>query len=299
MPVPPRFSDDDVRAIRQSSLSARALAREYDVTHATISNIRDRRTYKHVPDHLGEWPSSEYHIADALSFLKTLPDGYCETIVIAHRRPARPPFSASRGDATDRPPSGNYTLALRELIPECIRVAGPSGAVFYLHSFVNRYPVGMNIRSGLVTRQPLRQVIVVNYPKAENSGSRNPGRRMRMLPHTYDVIFMFTGQHWSVPEDIASAAAEWGDVWHLETGRPLQPNSPAPFTPEFPEELAIRCIALSTGRVLIPNAASGTVILAAIKAGRDWLACDTDESLKREFERRLDDLNFPASRRLI
>ena len=37
----------------------------------------------------------------------------------------------------------------------------------------------------------------------------------------------------------------------------------------------------------------------AIKADRDWLACDTDESLKREFERRLDDRNLPASRRLI
>jgi hypothetical protein len=36
-----------------------------------------------------------------------------------------------------------------------------------------------------------------------------------------------------------------------------------------------------------------------IKTDRDWLACDTDESLQREFERRLDDRNLPAARRLI
>ena len=291
MPVPPRFSDDDVRAIRQSSLSARALARKYGVTHATISNIRDRRTYKGVPDHLGELPTDEYHIADALSFLKTLPDGYCETIVMAYRTLSRSLSLASGRDATtDWRQPGSYTLALRELIRECIRVAGPSGVVFYLHSFVNQLIRGMNIRSSLVTQRPLRQVIVVNYPNANKSRSRNPVRRMRILPHTYDVIFMFTGQHWSVPKEIAAEAAEWGDVWHLETGRPLQANSPAPFTPEFTEELATRCIVLGTGRVLIPNAASGTVILAAIRAGRDWLACDTDESLKRDFEGRRDDL---------
>lgn len=299
MPFPRRFSDDDIRTIRQSPRSARDLARDYEVTHATILNIRERRTYKHVPDHLGAELNNTYFIAEALPFLKQLPDGYCETVIMAHRVGVKE-FSVRslRDDPTDRTPSRSFFGSPRLVIQECSRVAGQSGVVLYLHSFMRRYPRGMNVHSNLTWGLPLKQVIIVNYPTTEHFGFSRPGRRMTMLPHTYDVIFMFAGPHWSVPEDTLAAAARWGDVWDFESQDPLARPSRSAYTPQFSEELAYRCVALGRGRVLAPYAGAGNVILAAINAGRDWLACDTDEALLNEFEDRVSDFQRPTYRLL-
>ncbi len=51
-----RFTDDEVREIRQSRRPVRALAEEYGVSFAAIQKIRSRRSYRHVPDDPGQGP---------------------------------------------------------------------------------------------------------------------------------------------------------------------------------------------------------------------------------------------------
>ena len=50
--------------------------------------------------------------------------------------------------------------------------------------------------------------------------------------------------------------------------------------------LVDRCVALGRGRVLDPYAGSGATVLAAVRAGRNWLACDTDPEQVGTFHRR-------------
>lgn len=48
-----KLTDDDVRAIRQSTGKGRDLARHYGVSPSVISNVRNRKTWAHVPDETG------------------------------------------------------------------------------------------------------------------------------------------------------------------------------------------------------------------------------------------------------
>lgn len=43
-----KFTEDQVREIRESKVPARQLAREFDVYHTTILQIRKRKTWKHI-----------------------------------------------------------------------------------------------------------------------------------------------------------------------------------------------------------------------------------------------------------
>ena len=284
MPFVGRFTDDEVRAIRQSPRSARDLAREYGVTHATILHIRERRTYKQVPDHQGHGPRNEYCIGDGLEFLRGLPGGYCETVV-ASVPSNRRSFSIRHHDRDDRDVMSHhdYWYWQSRVIHECIRVAGAGGMVLY-HNPDWRTATRMdtpNMLAGLpmlADGLPLRQIIIWNH----GGWPRLPRKRMTRLPDTYEPILMFTGRHWSVPAETAAAAHYWGTVWDIALdgdSYSKDPRRPCPF----PEELAARCVALGRGMVLDPFAGRGTTVLAAIEAGRDWLACDTDLRYIEEF----------------
>ena len=51
-------------------------------------------------------------------------------------------------------------------------------------------------------------------------------------------------------------------------------------------ELADRCVALGSGMLVDPFAGTGSTVLAAIRAGRDWLACGSNPSYLEAFEMR-------------
>lgn len=59
------------------------------------------------------------------------------------------------------------------------------------------------------------------------------------------------------------------------------------YEASHPAILADRCVALGTGMVLEPQAGTKSTALAAVRAGRDWLACGTAPANMETFELRL------------
>ena len=292
------FTDEQVREIRQSPLAARALAGKYGVSHPTIINIRERRTYKHVPDSMGKDLRNQYVIKDAQDFLAELPSGCCPTVVTSPPLRDVPSFSISprnwtTGRATEEALEEarlDYLEKQRGVISECLRVAGPTGIVLYHHRFEVSTRRELDTRYALADGFPLRQIIIWNH-HTRGFIQRTP--RKNRLPTTYSVIFMFSGPHWSIPAKSLTAAMAWGDSWDirpdpehdlLETSSSRRNNRRHRFS--FPDELADRCVALGTGTVLDPHAGSGATALAAIRAGRDWLACDSEAAYLQVFEMR-------------
>ena len=282
-----KLTDEQVREIRRSQETARALADRYGVSHPTILNIRRGRTYKHVayetPRPVDGLPHNEYATIDALTLLRGLPEGYCETVVASfppHRH--TPQHQGLGGDRQMEPYSDmsvrEYTEWRHEVIEESIRVAGMKGIVLYHCRLNSLYDYAGAVRN-FVNRLKLQQIITWNH--GGRSLVRSRSRRGKALRKTDDVIFMFVGRYWSVPEENIEAADQWGTVWNI----PFDPESRRYRSP-FPAALAERCITLGTGRVLDTFAGSGTTVLAAMDAGRDWLACDTDRDLKELFDQR-------------
>ena len=296
MPSNRRFSDDQVREIRQSPLSARELAAQYEVSHPTILNIRDRRTYKNVPDHLGldllrPEVKSQYVLQEPLDFLRSLPDGCCGTAVTTppvRQRPAIIGRSSGWTMRDERMAQYEYVDLQRRVIEECLRVVGPEGVLLYLHRFEVSTRRAMDTRHDIISEFPLRQIIIWNH------GMRllMPGhRQVNRVPNNYGVIFVFSGPRWSIPEESRRKAMAWGDVWDIKPnpGEDLWDHASRRrqrHAYSLPAELADRCIAFGSGMVLDPFAASGAVPLAAIRASRDWLVSDTDRSYWDAFETR-------------
>ena len=270
-----KLTNEEVREIRRSQASARELARRYGVTHPTILNVREGRTYSHVSDEavvpeLSEyWEThrpnadlAQYHVVgDVREFLARVPAGACETVLVS------PP----------QHPEAHWhdTRWQWDIITECLRIAGLRGIVLYHHRLVGadgRLDTGSWATDGF----PLQRIIIWNHGNGESIAGTG-GR------HAYDMIFAFTGKYWSLPEESEALVSAWGDVWdisaNLETG-PLA----SPFSPE----LADRCIAMGRGCVLDPFARSGTTGLAALNAGRPWLGNDTDLDCARLFVERRD-----------
>ena len=188
----------------------------------------------------------------------------------------------------------------REVIRECIRVAGPEGIVLYHHMAEASGEGGLDTKFELVTGfAGLRKIIIWQHrppvvdllDDQHNSDSWITGSldHPGFKPWTsempgYSFIYAFAGVNWSLPEETSLAASLWGDVWLIE---PIYERGyrDRPRWVSFPPRLADRCIALGKGTVLDPFAASGAIPLAAIKAGRNWLACDTRPALMAEFEK--------------
>lgn len=294
MPRARRFTDDQVRTIRHSPLSARALAQQYGVSHPSILDIRDWRTYKDVPDHVGPGIKNQYVLADAVSFLAELPSGYCGTAVTSppvRRRPAV--IGRYRGWTVDdeQMAEDKYVWAQRRVIEESLRVVGPAGVLFYHQWYEIASPLGIDTRQKVIEGFPLRQVVIWNhrmrwlFPR---------GRRRDRLPNSYGVIYVFAGPRWEIPRKSMAAAMAWGDVWDIELdtrddfgGGPFYGRSREQPYSYVPAELADRCVALGSGMVVDPQAGTGSTVLAAVRAGRDWLACGTDPSYAETFRMRL------------
>ena len=276
------FTDDQVRDIRQSPLSARELAEQYGVSHPTILNIRDSRTYRDVSDHLGPGLKNEYVIQDALEFLYEVPNGYCGTAVASPPIREQPSIIGRNGGWTigdERLAELEYVGLQRQIIEQCLRIVGPTGVLLYNYGYDITSRRRINLRPDILTGFPLRQQIIWHHQMRRYTPG---GRYFNRLPNNYGVICVFSGHRWSIPRESRAAAMKWGDLWDIKPDSmdELWDNTPGRRIrlrpPALPTELADRCIALGSGMVLNPFAGTGSVVLAAIRAGRDWLACDQD-----------------------
>ena len=293
MPRERRFTDGQIREIRQSPLSARELAGRYDASHPTILSIRDRRTYKDVPDHLGPGIKNRYVLQEALPFLAELPDGYCGTAVTSppiRRRPAIIGRSSGWTGNDERMAEGQYVELQREVISACLRVVGPTGVLLYHQWYEISSSRGMNTRQEIISGFPLRQVVIWNH----QMGRVPPGGSQRNgLPNNYGMVYIFAGARWEIPDESRAAAMAWGDVWDIKpdprddlwSDMSYRRSRGHPYS-YFSAELADRCVALGSGMVVDPFAGTGSTILAAIRAGRDWLACGSIPSYLEAFEMR-------------
>ena len=287
-----RFTDDQVRDIRQSPLSARELAKQYRVSHQTILNIRDSRTYKDVSDHLGPGLKSQYVFQNVVDFLAGLPDGYCGTAVTSPPTREVPSILGRSSGWTMKnewTAEQEYVDLQRRVITECLRVVGPTGVLFYHQMYTASSRRRINLRHEIIRDFPLRQAIIWNHQMRRFIPG---GRHFNRLPNNYGMIFIFSGPRWSIPKESRAAAMRWGDLWNIKPDSmdELWDNKSGRLTrlhpPALPVELADRCIALGSGMVLNPFAGTGSVPLAAIRAGRDWLACDSDPAYLDAFQMR-------------
>ena len=270
-----KLSDHQVRAIRRSGRSPKLEAVEYGVSPKTIRNVRQAITYKDVPDRpriteedIRRRFDGKYETGDVVRLLEEVPDEYAQTILTM-----RPRLGDRHGEDVHRE---------RRIIEECRRIAGECGVVMYIHRPQCRDDGVMNLGAGILEGLPLRQVIIWTWPVRPGRGIDAVGSRMP-LPQNYASVFIFTGRFWTMPDAVAPGFRQRGGgaVWRIA------PPHPANAPPEFPLELARRCIALGRGRVLDPQAGTGTVALAAKEQGRDWTLFDSTDAHRDTFKRRL------------
>ena len=290
------LTDEQVRAIRRSSQTSRPLADKFGIVQPTIIRVKNRLTYRHVPDLEDREfpPDGQYVRKYALDLLKGLPSGCCPTVV------ASPPlFSASnyfRPYLSRDEARCHFIQRQLRVIYECIRVAGDEGIVLY-HTT-------RDVRSELLCAYErlggarLPQIITWDHGKEEP------------VPHsagnTDSYILVFRGEssaEGDIGENIWKIAAsddmlKWID--ELEDTDDWARSHPSysysitfrqwyssfRWWYSFPDELADRCISLGRGRVLDPFAGIGAIPMAAIRARRPWLACDNRAFLRCVFEQR-------------
>ena len=131
----------DVRFIRTCDRSLRQLADDYGVSLGVIQRVRNRLTYRDVPEGAPGTPNNQYVIGDTLDLLRALPDAYCPTIFTSPPYNKGQSHSATKGrnsnwrasellqngfaEGGDDMPPEVYIQWQRELLAEMVRVAGP------------------------------------------------------------------------------------------------------------------------------------------------------------------------------
>ena len=288
-----KLNEDQVRDIRSSTMSQARMAAKYDVDRKTVRNIRQGRTYHDVPDQPPSSPDfdptlhGKYHVGDPLEFLAKLPVGCAETVLTAS-----PPHRPALVGGLKR---GRHSLHQRSIIEESLRVVGPAGVVMYVHRPQFGDDGALDVGAAIFRNLPLRQVIVWVCPMIyePRHSERRPANGLRMVQN-YANILLFAREDWQVPLDTANQFARWGAAWVFR--RPHSGNAP----PEFPLELAQRCIALGQGPVLDPCAGTGTTAVAAKAADRQWIMFDEVDDCREIFEWRMAGLGEqdPALRRV-
>ena len=253
------------------------MAAKHDVDRKTVRNIRQGLTYADVPDQPTVVPDfdpafhNQYLVGDPLKLLGKVPAGCAQTVLTAP-----PPYRPVR--VSDRE-HREHVVQQRCIIEECLRVVGAAGVVMYLHrpQFEKGGSV-VDVGSGIFQNLPLRRVIIWNCPMLYERRTEFPRVERSRGPQNYANILVFAGENWQVPEDVQDCFVRWGAVWTFR--RPHPTNAP----PEFPLELARRCIALGQGPVLDAYAGTGTTALAAKDAGRDWILSDRVSKYRESFE---------------
>lgn len=218
--------------------------------------------------------SGKIHCGDCLQIMAAMPPACVDVIVTS------PPYNLKQssgngmkngsggkwpnarlqqGYAThdDCMPHREYVEWQRDCLSAMMRVLKQDGAIFYNHKW--RVQRGLlQDRADIVGGFPVRQIIIWRRSGGINF---NPGY---FLP-TYEVIYLIAKPGFK----LAPKANALGDVWTIpqESGNP----HPAPFPPE----LAQRCIASTTGRVVLdPFMGSGSTAIAAAAEGREWIGIE-------------------------
>lgn len=185
-------------------------------------------------------------------------------------------------DRVSRAEYADHVDRQREIIQECLHVVGDFDVVMYVHrprwlGDGSAVELGADIIEGF----PLRQSVIWTWPARYGRAADSPAGRGVPLSQNYAIIFIFAGRSWAVPQAAAARLRQRGAVWMIPP--PGRANAP----PEFPLELARRCLALGRGRVLDPQAGTGTTALAAAEQGREWTLFDGDDEHLAAFELRL------------
>ena len=277
MPQRRKLTHDEVRDVRRSRLSQALVAQKYGVDRKTIRNIQKGVTYQDVPDRTPIAPDAhlrlgkKYLVGDALELLVQVPDSYAETVLTM-----APDLTGSVGRAEYH----EHVHRERRIIQECLRAAGDFGVVMYVHHPRFGDGAAVDLGADIVEGLPLRQAVIWTWPKRYGRGTDSVGRGSP-LPQNYASVFIFAGRPWAIPSAVATKFRDRGAIWTIP------PPNPANAPPEFPLELARRCIALGRGRVLDPQAGTGTAALAAEEQGRCWTLFDGTDTHRATFERRL------------
>ena len=261
MPIERKLNDDQVRYVRTTPKSSVQLADELLLDRKAIDRVRQRKTYKDVPDVApsGDLPAAlrrnDYVLGDALKLMGDLPDGYAETVVTMP--PAFRPPHASQSQV--RKVRAAYVKDQRSIIRESLRIAGPRGVLLYVHGYdlmADLLDVGPG---GIAECHPEQVIVWDTMTRADPSPDS-----IRRIPGQHLAIYIFAGGRWRIPSEIRDEVRRLGDVWRfkakLRDGGSL----------EMPEDLVDRLVAMGTGRVLDPFAGVGAVGLAAIRKNRDW-----------------------------
>ena len=220
-----------------------------------------------------------------MDLLSGLPSGYCPTVVTSP-----PVFSMSnysRQYMSRDEARFHYIRRQLRVIEECIRVAGYEGIVLF-HTT-------LDIKSELLYEYerlgglPSPEIIIWDHLTPE------PGSASWQDTRSYILVFR---------EKSPAKAHMWEETWKIEPVDDHEYMDAAARSHDwsysyssyrrymqqrwysFPDELADRCLSFGRGTVLDPFAGAGTIPLAAMRAGRPWLACDTRISLMKIFERR-------------
>lgn len=277
MPQPRKLTHDEVREIRRSRLSQALAARKYGVDPKTIRSVRKRVIYRDVPDRKPADPDAhlrlgkKYLVGDALELLEQVPDGYAETILTMAPHPTAPASRAEYADHVDRQ---------QRIVQECLRTVGDLGVVVYVHRPWVNHAGDVDLGAGIVGGLPLRQAVIWTWSVQSGRGAGPVVKGMPLLQN-YASVFILAGRHWTIPNAVATRFRRWGAVWAIP-----QPN-PANAPPGFPLELARRSIAMGWGRVLDPQAGTGTAALAAEEQGKSWTLFDGTDAYRDAFEQRL------------
>ena len=214
---------------------------------------------------------NEYHIGDAIEFVKSLKGKGILGIATSppynkafNGRGKKPGSNWKRSKLmednythfNDNLPESCYIEWQREFLNTALECVGDNGVILY--------NIGRRIRDleedrrqKIIEDLPVRQTVIWNRGSTNNQG----GKRPSILPPIYELIYIIAGKNWRLPERYLSEIRYWGDVWRIN----FEMNNPHPAP--FPLELALRMAKLIDGPLADPFAGSGTMGLAAMSIG--------------------------------
>lgn len=164
----------------------------------------------------------------------------------------------------DSMPDGEYVAHQRECVDEMVRLLRPDGVLFYNHK--NSIKEGVLVDRGEIVRGfPVRQRITWF------KGAGHNHCRSFFRPVSEDIyIIGARGGNFKFHQRSSSR----GDVWQI--AQDLDNTHPAPF-PLALAEFAIRAVD-NSGAVLDPFVGSGTTLVAAALAEREWLGIERSQT---------------------
>ncbi|TKJ41144.1 site-specific DNA-methyltransferase [candidate division LCP-89 bacterium B3_LCP] len=231
----------------------------------------------------------EIHLDDAYKFLRKFEDDVAGIIFLD------PPFNLGKdygnGKKQDRKPRGEYISWLNTLITESERVLKPGGALYIYHlpsvatqitGLLNellqfRHWIAVSMKNTFVRGQWLypAHYALLYYTKGAPSHFNRPKLNPIKCKHCNSYIKDYGGYKKIIERNGINLSDIWDDL------SPVRHNSTKTRSAnELPVKLLERIVTISgtVGELYIdPFAGSGNGILAALKAGMHFSACDNEE----------------------